>query len=52
MGAAAVADPRQELTADQEQRVNETLGVLTLSGKEKLFAIDGQHRVAGIKQLC
>lgn len=25
------------------------LGVLTLSGSEKMFAIDGQHRVAGIK---
>lgn len=26
------------------------LGILTLSGTEKLFAIDGQHRVAGIRQ--
>jgi DNA sulfur modification protein DndB len=27
-----------------------TLGILTLGGTEKLFAIDGQHRVSGIKQ--
>lgn len=27
-----------------------SLGILTLSGTEKLFAIDGQHRVAGIRQ--
>ena len=27
-----------------------TLGILTLDGTEKLFAIDGQHRVSGIKQ--
>ena len=27
-----------------------TLGVLTLDGSEKLFAIDGQHRVSGIRQ--
>lgn len=26
------------------------LGILRLDGKEKLFAIDGQHRVAGIKE--
>ena len=27
------------------------LGILKLDGKEKLFAIDGQHRVAGIKEV-
>ncbi|NSI90783.1 DNA sulfur modification protein DndB [[Clostridium] scindens] len=26
------------------------LGILTLSGKEKIFPVDGQHRVAGIKK--
>jgi DNA sulfur modification protein DndB len=31
------------------ERFLETLGILTLSGNEKLFAIDGQHRVEGIK---
>ncbi|MDR2875712.1 MAG: DGQHR domain-containing protein [Methylobacillus sp.] len=27
-----------------------TLGVLRLSGEEKLFAVDGQHRLAGMKR--
>lgn len=35
--------------ADLEARVANSLGILTLSGEEKLFAIDGQHRVEGIK---
>lgn len=30
-------------------RIEGRLGLLHLSGSEKLFAIDGQHRVAGIK---
>ncbi|MBF0407876.1 MAG: DGQHR domain-containing protein [Candidatus Riflebacteria bacterium] len=29
---------------------NESMGILTLSGEEKLFAIDGQHRVEGIRE--
>ena len=29
---------------------NGTLGILQLDGTEKLYAIDGQHRVAGIKK--
>jgi DNA sulfur modification protein DndB len=45
-----VADPREELSASEEERINETVGILTLTGKEKLFPIDGQHRVAGIKK--
>jgi len=32
------------------QYLDGSLGVLTLTGNEKLFAIDGQHRVAGIRQ--
>lgn len=31
-------------------RARESLGVLQLSGTENLFAIDGQHRVEGIKE--
>jgi DNA sulfur modification protein DndB len=46
----SVADPRNELSEDDEDRMNRTIGVLVLSGNEKLFAIDGQHRVAGIKK--
>ena len=45
-----VGDPRNELSDEDEDRVNRTVGVLTLSGKEKLFPIDGQHRVVGIRR--
>ena len=31
-------------------RARESLGILQLSGDEKLFAVDGQHRVEGIKR--
>jgi len=36
--------------ANLDTRVAESLGVLTLRGDEKLFAIDGQHRVEGVKE--
>jgi DNA sulfur modification protein DndB len=49
-GPLNVADPREELSATDEIRINETVGILTLTGKEKLFPIDGQHRLAGIKK--
>ena len=32
-----------------DSNARETLGVLQLDGTEKLYAIDGQHRVAGIR---
>jgi DNA sulfur modification protein DndB len=32
------------------EEASDTLGFLSLSGKEKIFAIDGQHRLAGIKE--
>jgi DNA sulfur modification protein DndB len=38
-----------ELTEEQVERIEGCLGLLHFSGDEKLFAIDGQHRVAGIK---
>jgi DNA sulfur modification protein DndB len=46
----AVSDPRNELAPEEEDRLTRTVGVLVLTGHEKLFAIDGQHRVAGIKR--
>ncbi len=49
-GSLDVKDPRQELSSREEERINEAVGILTLTGKEKLFPIDGQHRVAGIKK--
>jgi DNA sulfur modification protein DndB len=36
--------------ANLSSRVAESLGILTLNGREKLFAIDGQHRIEGIKE--
>ena len=34
-----------------DQTTENSLGILTLSGKEELFAIDGQHRLSGMKAL-
>lgn len=34
-----------------EEDLQDSVGLLRLSGNEKLFAIDGQHRVAGIKEV-
>ncbi|WP_072277439.1 DGQHR domain-containing protein [Erwinia persicina] len=30
--------------------INDTIGFLSLSGQERIFAVDGQHRLAGIKK--
>jgi DNA sulfur modification protein DndB len=35
---------------DIPETVRHSIGFLRLSGKEKLFAIDGQHRLSGIKE--
>lgn len=45
-----VRDPQDKLTAADEDHLKRTLGVLTFEGTENLFAVDGQHRVAGIKR--
>lgn len=37
-------------TEEQQKTLEGKLGLLRLSGGERLFAIDGQHRVAGIKR--
>jgi DNA sulfur modification protein DndB len=42
-------DDSIEITDDDRERLDASIGLLALSGTEKLFAIDGQHRVAGIK---
>ncbi len=39
-------------TSMLSERVAESLGILNLSGDEKLFAIDGQHRIEGIKEFA
>lgn len=42
----ALAEP---LTDETISYLNRTFGILTLSGEESLFAIDGQHRAMGIR---
>jgi DNA sulfur modification protein DndB len=46
----SLGDPQRRLEETEKDRIARTVGVLVLSGKEKLFPIDGQHRVAGIKK--
>lgn len=41
---------RDDISQEQYNQVEGFLGFLELSGEEKLFAIDGQHRVEGIKK--
>ena len=36
---------------DIDQSIVESVGFLTLTGEEKVFALDGQHRLAGIKKV-
>lgn len=38
-----------KLDAGTRERLTETIGFLGLSGEEKLFALDGQHRLVGIQ---
>jgi DNA sulfur modification protein DndB len=38
-----------ELDMPDVENIQDSLGVLIFDGKEKMFAIDGQHRVEGIK---
>ncbi len=40
-----------EISETQKDNIEGKLGLLHLSGNEKLFAIDGQHRIAGIKKV-
>lgn len=44
-------DLRDKNTLDEKSSalIQDSIGVLELSGQEKIFAIDGQHRVEGIK---
>jgi len=39
----------QKLTLPNQEEIEESLGLLIFYGTEKIFAIDGQHRVEGIK---
>lgn len=47
-----IDDPKSEYSESLDDQTTEnSLGILTLSGKEELFAIDGQHRLSGMKAL-
>ena len=39
------------LLKDLQPEIMESVGFLTLRGDEELFALDGQHRLSGIKQV-
>ena len=38
------------VVSQEEEAAIESVGFLTLRGDEKLFPLDGQHRLAGIKR--
>ena len=50
----ALSDVRNKTAQDELKNLTEdtvsSIGFLTLTGQEKLFALDGQHRLAGIKK--
>ena len=43
-------DKSLKIGDEEHEHLESSIGILQLSGEEKLFAIDGQHRVAGIKE--
>lgn len=43
-------DPRFEVFADDD-RLRTTFGLLAFDGRQKYYALDGQHRLSAIKQL-
>ena len=45
-----IDDDRGPEPANLSERAGESLGILRLSGDERLFAVDGQHRVEAIKK--
>jgi DNA sulfur modification protein DndB len=45
----ALRDSPRLSTKDLPSYIPGALGILTLSGRERLFALDGQHRVVGIR---
>lgn len=47
--ALSIKSPEEDLSEEQRERIDERLGLLHFTGAEKLFPIDSQHRVAGIK---
>jgi DNA sulfur modification protein DndB len=46
----SIGNSDQMKSSELPQYLNGALGILRLAGTEKMFAIDGQHRVVGIKK--
>lgn len=44
------SDTRTDFVGKLDEETVSSVGFLTLTGRESLFAIDGQHRLAGIKK--
>ena len=52
-----VLRPKDQIDAELDvnqvpNEVIESIGILSLNGQEKLFALDGQHRFSGDKRCC
>lgn len=45
-----IDDTSEPQPTNLSERARESIGILQLSGDERLFAVDGQHRVEGIKK--
>ena len=45
-----IGDPIEPQPTNLSELAKESLGIMQLSGEERLFAVDGQHRVEGIKE--
>ncbi|WP_420412218.1 DGQHR domain-containing protein [Roseibium sp.] len=45
------SETRKDFVGKLDEETISSVGFLTLTGKEVLFAIDGQHRLAGIKKV-
>lgn len=45
----ALVEREKEVRVEDVTTLNESMGIMMFSGEENLFAIDGQHRVEGIR---
>jgi DNA sulfur modification protein DndB len=50
-GVSKISAQERVIKPQDVEDTQGTVGFLSFSGKEKLFAIDGQHRLAGIKEV-
>ncbi|AYQ35507.1 DGQHR domain-containing protein [Runella sp. SP2] len=50
LDVSTVSQSNANLTEETLDYLGRTFGILTLSGEERIFAIDGQHRAMGIRK--